>query len=160
MSFTHSPQPVRRAFEKAERYELLSRSRLLALAAAHPTRKGSGVIRRLLAMRSLPAVEVRSWLEELIWTTCTENGLPLPAVNMPLFEYTIDFVWERARFVVEADGGDHLERARRDSDNRRDFRLQRAGYLVRRYSSRDMDRPREVVDEIADTLRARSNVAA
>lgn len=156
MSTDHTHLAVRRALEKAERDGLLDRPRLTELAAAHPTRKGSGVIRRLLAERPLPAAEVRSWLEELLWTTCTDNRLPLPAVNVPLLGYTVDFLWERERFVVEADGGDHLEPTQRDSDNARDCALQRAGHLVRRYSTRDMARPSEVVAEVLGILRQRT----
>jgi hypothetical protein len=40
--------------------------------------------------------------------------LPLPAVNVPLRGYEVDFLWPDARFVVEADGGEHLNRAQRD----------------------------------------------
>ena len=72
---------------------------------------------------------------------------------MPVLTYTVDFLWENARFVVEADGGDHLTPTQRDSDNARDFALQRAGFLVRRYSMRDMSRPREVSGEILGILR-------
>lgn len=49
-----------------------------------------------------------------------------------------DFVWEPARFVVEADGGQHMKRTQRDKNNARDIAFQRAGYILRRYSSRDM----------------------
>ena len=156
ISTTSPHQQVRKAFERAERLDLLDRRRLAELADAHPNRKGSGFIRQLLSERPLPAADVRSWLEELLWETCTEHRLPLPATNVPLLGYTVDFLWESARFVIEADGGDHLERTQRDRDNLRDIRLQRAGYLVRRYSDRDMTRPREVTAEILGILRERS----
>lgn len=152
MSTNHSPLQVRRAFEKAERFGRIARPRLEALAGAAPNRKGSGVIRQLLSERPLPAADVRTWLEELLWETCTSNGLPLPISNVPVLDYTVDFLWEGGRFIVEADGGDHLEPTQRDSDNARDFALQRAGYLVRRYSSRDMAREAAVVGEVLSAL--------
>ena len=52
---------------------------------------------------------------------------------MPLLGWEVDFLWERERLVVEADGGDHLAPRQRDRDNERDATLGRAGYLVRRY---------------------------
>ena len=152
------PRPIRKAFEKASRLNRLDRPRLVALADAHPNHKGSGHLRLLLADRPQPAAEVRSWLEELIWDLCSEHRLPLPAVNVPLLDYEVDFLWREERLVVEADGGDHLERTQRDRDNLRDFALQRAGYLVRRYSARDLTRPLEVVAEIGESLRERSTL--
>jgi len=152
MAMNHSPLQLRRAFEKAERLDKIDRARLEALTLSTPNRKGSGVIRQLLRDRPLPAADVRSWLEELLWETCIANGLPLPATNVPLLGYTVDFLWADARLVIEADGGDHLEPTQRDSDNARDFALQRADYLVRRYSSRDMTREAAVVGEVLSAL--------
>lgn len=124
---------VRRAFEQAEKLRLLDRRRLETLRAAAPSRKGAGLIRTLLAEAPLPLELTRSLLEEIIVETCRDQGLPIPAVNVPLLGYEVDFLWERERFVVEADGGEHLDRRQRDRDNERDIALGRAGFLVRRY---------------------------
>lgn len=51
------------------------------------------------------------------------SHLPLPAVNVPLLGYEVDFLWPAARFVVEADGADHLDPAQRDRDNARGITL-------------------------------------
>jgi very-short-patch-repair endonuclease len=128
-----APLETRRAFEQAEKLRLLDRGRLAALREAAPSRKGAGVIGELLADAPLPLAETRSLLEEVILETCRDHDLPLPAVNVPLLGFEVDFLWERERFVVEADGGDHLVPGRRDRDNDRDAALGRAGYLVRRY---------------------------
>ena len=98
------------------------------------------------------------WLEELLLAICVDHSLPFPAVNVPLLGYEVDFLWESARFVVEADGGDHMDRDQRDRDNRRDFTLQRAGFLVRRYSSRDMGRDEHVAREVLGILRERDRL--
>jgi len=148
-------RPTRRAFEQAEKLGTLDRVRLSALLAASPSRRGAGVIRELLAERPLPLSETRSWLEDLALVTCREHGLPLPAVNVPLLGYEIDFLWESARFVVEADGSSHLDPCQRDRDNERDIALARAGYLVRRYSYLALDRENEVAAEIAAILAER-----
>ena len=79
---------------------------------------------------------------------------------MPLLGYEADFLWPDARFVVEADGGDHLSPSQRDSDNQRDTTLARAGYLVRRYSSVAMADEGAVAAEVLAILRERFAVAA
>ncbi len=88
--------PLRRAFEKAERNGKLSRARLGELLDASATHKGSGHIRSLLTSRPLPAAAVRSLLEELLREICHDHDVPLPAVNVPLLGYEVDFLWPRA----------------------------------------------------------------
>lgn len=151
---------TRRAFEQAEKSKELDRVRLATLLNAAPNRRGAGHIRELLAERSLPLSETRSWLEELVLITCREHGLPLPAVNVPLLGYEVDFLWESAQLVVEADGGSHLTPAQRDHDNARDAALGRAGYLVRRYSHRAASDRREIATEISAILAERLNSPA
>ena len=155
LATTSAPQPLRRAFERAEGTGRLDRARLAALLSASPSRKGAALIRQLLAERPLPLAEVRSWLEELLVLVCSEHRLPLPAIDVPLFGYTVDFLWPAARFVVEADGSDHLDPTQRDKDNERDFVLGKAGYLVRRYSYRAMGRERQVAGEVRGILAER-----
>lgn len=150
-----SPTGLRRAFEQAEKLRVLDRERLRALLTASPSRKGAGLIRQLLAETALPLEETRSRLEELILELCRDEGLPLPAVNVPLLGWEVDFLWERERFVVEADGGDHLSRRQRDRDNERDAELGRAGFLVRRYGWVPVRGRREVATEIAAILAER-----
>ena len=147
--------PLRRAFEKAERNGKLRRPRLRELLENSPTHKGAGAIRELLARRVVPLAEVRSWLEGLLHEICTEHSIPFPAVNVPLLGYEVDFLWESARVVVEADGGDHLSASQRDRDNQRDTDLQRAGHLVRRYSSSAVGDDERVASELLAILRER-----
>jgi Transcriptional regulator, AbiEi antitoxin/Protein of unknown function (DUF559) len=150
-----TPLRTRRAFEQAEKLRLLDRDRMASLLAGHPSHRGAGTIRELLSERMLPLGETRSWLEELAMTTCRDHSLPLPAVNVPVLGWEVDLLWESARFIVEADGADHLSPRQRDSDNDRDAALGRAGYLVRRYSSAAMSRSAAVAAEIAAILRDR-----
>ena len=105
--------------------------------------------------RSLPLAEARSKLEEIVLITCRDHGLPLPAVNVPLLGYEVDFLWPDAMFVVEADGGDHLNRAQRDKDNARDADLVRAGYLVRRYTWTALADHAGVAREVVEILAER-----
>lgn len=128
---------------------------MLELLSASPSRKGSGLIRELLASRPLPLSEVRSWLEGILLHLCAEHRLPFPEVNKPLLGYEPDFFWPQARFIVEADGGDYLDPTQRDRDNERDFVFSAAGHLVRRYSYKAMGREKQVKSEIRSTLTSR-----
>ena len=134
LATTFTPTAIRRAFEQAEKLDLLDRDRLASLLAAQPSHRGAATLHVLLGEAALPLAETRSRLEEIVFETCRDHSLPLPATNVPLLGYEVDFLWADARFVVEADGGDHLAAAQRDKDNARDIELARAGYLVRRYS--------------------------
>lgn len=152
LAYSSSPRFVRDAFRKAEARDLVDRGRLTELADNHPRRRGTGLIRSIIEERRVPLSEVRSWLEALLVTICADNAVPFPAINVPLLDYTVDFLWVPERFVVEADGDDHLDREQRDKDNARDIALQRSGFMVRRYSSRDMGREREVAAEVLQIL--------
>ena len=155
---TSPPSPIRRAFRQAEKLGLLNRPRLSELLSAAASRRGAATIRELLAARLLPLAETRSWLEDLLFTICDEHDLPMPAVNVPLLGHEVDFFWPPARFVVEGDGGDHLDPAQRDRDHARDIDLGRAGFLVRRYSSSAMEDEPAVAAEVSAILRERTTI--
>jgi very-short-patch-repair endonuclease len=147
-----TPGETRKAFNQADKRDRLDRTRLRELLEQMPRRRGSGVIRRLLQSGSVPLWRTRSRLEEIATELCAEEKLPMPSINVPLLGYEVDLLWEDERFVVEADGGDHLNTDQRDADNLRDAILARAGYLIRRYSWWAMQRPREVAEEIRAIL--------
>ena len=152
-----APQSVvRDAFELADGHDRLDLGRLAGLVRAHPNRRGSKLLAELLAHGSTPLVAIRSWLENLFERICAHFELPPPAINVPLLGFEADFLWESAHLVVEADGGQHLKRSQRDRDNARDITFQRAGYIVRRYSSRDMERESEVAGEVVEILLERT----
>ena len=143
-----TPTALRRLVEEAGD---LDRRRLQALLDGATGRRGLGTLRELLAEGPIPLAETRSELERIVLRICRDHGLPMPAVNVPLLGYEVDFLWPAARFVVEADGGHHRGR-QRDRDNERDARLARAGYLVRRYSSAALADEARVAAEILGIL--------
>ncbi len=149
-----SANALRRQFEQAEYLRLLDRPRLAVLLDGASGRRGLRTLRDLLAEHPLPLGETRSHLERLLLKICRDHGLPLPAVNVPLLGYEVDFLWPAARFVVEADGGQHRGR-QRDRDNERDLALARAGYLVRRCSGEALRDEQAVASEIPAILRER-----
>lgn len=146
-----TPRALRDLFYAAESLGSLNRSRLLTLLDGAKGARGLGNLRELLAEETLPLAEVRSRLEAIILEVCGEFGLPVPAPNVPVLDYTVDFYWPDARFVVEADGGHHRG-PQRDRDNERDLHLSRVGNLVRRYSSRALRERSRVAAEIREIL--------
>ena len=58
----------------------------------------------------------------------------------------VDVMWARERCVVELDGPDHLDTDKYAADRARDRALQRAGFLVLRYTND------EVLDDVARVL--------
>jgi very-short-patch-repair endonuclease len=85
------------------------------------------------------------------------GGLPRPRVQVELrdasggFLARPDLLYPEARLAIEYDGSNH--RNRLVADNRRQNRLQRAGYSMLRYTGPDVsDRPQAVVAEVAAEL--------
>ena len=68
----------------------------------------------------------------------------------------VDVMWERERCVVELDGPDHLDTAKYAADRARDRALQRAGFLVLRYTNDEvLGDVARVLDEIERFLEDR-----
>lgn len=147
-----SANALRNHFERAEYLDLLDRARLNQLLVGSTGHRGITNLRSLAGYSPLPLSRIRSLLEGIIVSLCRTYSLPMPAVNVPLLGYEVDFLWPAARFVVEADGADHLDPAQRDRDNARDIALARAGYLIRRYSSRAMNDEDAVAAEVLAIL--------
>jgi very-short-patch-repair endonuclease len=145
---------LRAQFEQAEYLELLDRPRLNELLTDATGRRGLGHLGELAGFTPLPLSRVRSGLERIVLTLCRTHSLPTPAVNVPLLGYEVDFLWEAARLVVEADGGRHVGE-RRERDNERDLALQRAGYLVRRYTEQALGDADAIAGELLAILRER-----
>jgi len=98
-----------------------------------------------------PATE--SWMESVLRMILIEGGLPRPRVQVSLgslqgdFIARVDMLYEEARVVIEYDGTNHRDRL--IEDNRRQNRLQRAGYAVLRYTAADVHhRPEAIVSEV------------
>ncbi len=155
LAYVLSAAGTRRAFHQAEKRHDLDRRRLRALVESAPSRRGSRTIRELLLAGSIPLDRTRSALEDIIVELCDQHALPMPRVNVRLRGYEVDFLWERQRFVIEADGGDHLNEEQRDKDNARDAALTRAGYFVRRFTWWALEDRRAVAAEILAILEER-----
>jgi hypothetical protein len=136
----HSAARLRRAFEAADRLELLDLDSSSRLCNAATGRKGVGRLRALVAEhRELPWA--RSELERRFLRLIDSAGIPRPAVNVEVEGFEVDMFWPDARVVVELDSYSfHRGRAAFERDRRRDAALQVAGHHVLRVTDRRMKR--------------------
>jgi hypothetical protein len=81
----------------------------------------------------------RSELERCMLALVEAAGLPRPLVNHRLGPYVSDFFWPGQRVIVETDGfHTHGRRAAFEDDRSRDADLQSRGYVVLRFTWRQL----------------------
>ena len=97
------------------------------------------------------ALTHQHWARDRQWNRSPRDLDPLsPAV-------VVDLLWTRAKVVVEVDGADHRGPVKYARDRRRDNMLQRAGYLVLRYTNEQvLDDATLVAAELAAVLAERT----
>jgi very-short-patch-repair endonuclease len=112
-------------------------------------------LRRALAAGD--AAPTRSELERAMLRLIDDAGLPRPSVNRRLGRYTVDFLWEQEKVVVETDGwAAHGHRQAFERDRARDADLQARGYIVVRFTWRQISEARLLVaTRLAQVLAAR-----
>lgn len=94
----------------------------------------------------------KSILERRFLKLVLDVGLTAPAVNEQVGPYQVDFLWRPQRLVVEADSWKHhSDRQSFESDRRRDRYLQACGFVVLRFTYREVT---SEPSSVADTLRA------
>jgi very-short-patch-repair endonuclease len=109
---------TRKLLREAELIELLDRS---------PGRRGTRLLRALLARESEPAM-TRSDGERRMLELIREAGLPTPRVNVKMFGFEADFYWSEQRLVVELDGLPYHSRGLAfERDHRKDQAFRAAG---------------------------------
>lgn len=150
---------LERALNQADAQRILDHSALTALLARSPGRRGSRMLRKLLAEAAEPAFP-RSELEEMFFLLCRRAGVPRPLVNEPLLvdgtEMTVDFLWSDERLVVETDSRRwHSTREAFEEDRRRDQLLAVEGLRVVRFTWHQIVRePDRVTGVLASLLGA------
>jgi very-short-patch-repair endonuclease len=147
---------LEQAVARAERNGLTSREEWLALAARHPRRRGSHLLRSLVETPGGPAM-TRSEAEDRLLALIRRARLPSPQVNELVAGYEVDFAWRAFGLVVEVDGfAFHSAQRRFDGDRRRDGDLVAAGYRVIRVTWRHITRePEAVLARIARAMGSR-----
>ena len=150
-----APSRLEGAAAQAERLRLFDLNAARAVLARHPGRRGCRALRQLLETGWLDLTLTRSELERMVLELCEVHGIHLPAVNSVVEGYAVDFLWPRARLIVEADGAEtHLTRAAFEADRVRDARLTAAGYRVVRFTHRRVKQQPDAVAAVLSELLA------
>jgi very-short-patch-repair endonuclease len=147
---------LERVVDEAERLSLCTEKALAEIVETHAGRPGAGQLRSLLIEHIAGSTATRNKFEELFLALCRRHHLPQPAVNVPLLDFVVDFLWAEQNLVVEVDGrATHGTRRAFQSDRDRDGRLAVAGYRVLRFTWWDVTRrPAVVADRVRRLLEA------
>ena len=124
-----STAELHHAFGEARaKHRLKDRALSAALTRVPHNHPGAAVVRRMLASGG---GYDRSLAERKMRALCEQAQLPLPATNVMLNGFLVDFLWHDQRLIVEVDGsGTHDTRQAFEQDRRRDQIHAAAGYLV------------------------------
>jgi very-short-patch-repair endonuclease len=146
---------LERAFEAAERAELLDMRAVLLTAERNPGRRAHKQLHALLPSLTSPA-PTRSELERLFNRLCRLADLPLPQVNVLVKSFEVDAFWPAPRLIVEVDSWEfHKTRAAFERDRARDAQLMLAGYRVIRVTYLQLrDQPKRVAETLRTLLAA------
>ena len=100
---------------------------------------GSAALRDALQIHLPELARARSRGERLLLSLCQEQGIPIPKVNVYVQGWLVDAVWSDQKVVVEVDGWPgHRTPAQVYSDHQRDLELRALGYVVLRYTERQL----------------------
>lgn len=122
---------LRRAWDEAERRELIDMREVQAVLANHPRHPGRNAFERLIEEAADPRQDIRSEMEHIFWELVLDEQLTLPLTNLPFGPYTVDCYWPHAKLVVELDSRTFHERRMAFEEDR-----ERDGYLLEHYDIR------------------------
>jgi very-short-patch-repair endonuclease len=136
--------------------EALIARRVTPAQLAAESGPGSAALRRLVADGAAPT---ESELERRMLRLVRAAGLPRPRTQAWIAGHRCDFLWPEQRVVAETDGhAFHGNRIARERDHGADATLQLAGYLVLRFSWREVvEEPARVAGRLAEALSARAS---
>jgi very-short-patch-repair endonuclease len=85
---------------------------------------------------------------------CRRHRLPQPEVNARVGPYEVDFLWRDRGLIAETDGfRHHGDRGSFEADRARDAQLQSRGFRVLRFTYRQVQDRRPVLDALGALLR-------
>jgi very-short-patch-repair endonuclease len=100
---------------------------------------GSAALNQAIRIHLPELAHSRSESERRLLTLCQDHGLPIPQCNVYVEGWLADAYWPEQRLVVEVDGHrGHRTAAQIERDHQRDFELRAAGYIVIRYTWRQL----------------------
>ncbi len=161
------PLRTERALDNALARELvdLETMRAVAIELLEHGRTGSALMRQLLSDRGAGYVPPASGLEARFFALLVEAGVELPDrqvdVGGEAWVGRVDFLYRRARLVIEIDSDvHHTAKLDVDSDRRRDEALKAGGFRVVRITEHQVwQRPHEVVALVLAAIRVTAVVA-
>jgi hypothetical protein len=100
---------------------------------------GAPALREALRIHLPELARTRSRGERLIVALCQSQGFPIPEVNIYVHGWLVDACWPDMKLIVEIDGPiGHRTPAQIYTDHQRDLELRAAGYVVLRYTERQL----------------------
>jgi hypothetical protein len=159
---------LRRLIDRACREGLTHRDALGTRFATFRAsgRPGCARVHRVLAGMDHDSSLVESDLESLLLTLIVAAGLPAPVAQYPVTvdsaHYRLDFAYPARRIAIEGDGfAFHSDRQRFESDRQRQNDLVLDGWLVLRFTWRQIvHQPDQVAARIAAALDLRASGSA
>jgi hypothetical protein len=140
---------LRFALANADYHDLLNPAALQMICRSGVP--GSVSLRSALAAHRPELAYARGNNERLLIELCESYDLPLPRLNVYRHGWLVDAVWDAQRLVVELDDySGHRTWAQLESDHRRDLELRAAGYIILRYTGRQLT---ETSDAVALDIR-------
>jgi very-short-patch-repair endonuclease len=141
---------LRRALAAAEYLKLVTLHDVEAVLGRG--RPGSAALRAALDCHRPQLAKSKSRLEEKLIFLCERGSLTQPEVNVWVAGWLVDAVWFEQEVVVELDSRTAHSTARAiENDHQRDLDLRAAGYVVLRYTWRQLTQTPERV--LADLRR-------
>ncbi len=155
-----SPDELDRLIAEARVKRLLRGGELESALKRAGQRPGVPQVRAFLAAEGEPGL-TRSTAERILKRLLRQARLPQPRSNVRLGAWTVDFLWEAEKLVVEFDGFRfHGHRRAFERDRRKDVELANAGYQVLRFTWRQLTtEPFAVIAAIAQALGRRGRLA-
>jgi len=156
------PGKLERALDNAlaRRFTSIAALHQVTLDLAEHGRKGSTLMRTLLAERGAEYVAPESGLESRFLWLLRSGGLPEPVRQLEAggerWVGRVDFAYPDSRLLVEIDSAiHHSTKLDREADRRRDAELADAGFIVVRITDDQVwHRPQEAIATVRNALAA------
>jgi very-short-patch-repair endonuclease len=158
---TAQPADLERAIAEASALRLVTEREIYRTLERTPRRFGAARLRAELDRERGPAW-TQSDAERRMLRLIRSAGLPPPQTQVRIAGFPADFLWPEHKLIVEVDGYPfHSHRRAFERDRRRDAAHVAAGYLVIRFSWRQLkEEPLVVVATIGRALGRGSSRAA
>jgi very-short-patch-repair endonuclease len=152
-----SPTRLGEAVDRAITLQLYDQRAIDEVLVRSRGRPGAAALRADLRSRHPERELTESWLERTFLPMLDAAGLPRPMVNvwLAVLDNRVDLLWPDQRVVVELDGfKTHGRLGQFELDHEQTIELEDRGYVVRRFTHRQVTRRSAwVLDRLARALR-------